>query len=303
MRVEHHPCGFSVRDVLESSTPIVDILDVGARIEGAERYTPLIDAGAARITAVEPNETELENLRAARPYIDRFIARFLGDGGTATVYETCWPGCISIYEPDPAIIGAFTGISAEPPGNFGVLRTHTVETCRLDDVDPPVAPDYLKLDVQGAELAVLRNGQRSIAAASIIECEVEFLPIYKNQPLFGDVQLFLHEQGFVLHKLIDIGSRCFRPIDVGNNMVGVSQMLWADAVFVRNFVDLAKYQDEALLKAALVLHDVYMSYDLANLLLREHDRRVGSDWAVRYHARLKAAPELPRLLVNFKESP
>jgi FkbM family methyltransferase len=296
------PALFSLKDVLGSACPTVDVLDVGARIEGRERYASLVEAGMARVAAVEPNTTEVERLRAARPDIARFIPRFLGDGGQATVHITAWPGCISIYEPDPNVIGLFSGISVEPRGNFHVIRTERVQTVRLDDIDPPVAPDYIKLDVQGAELTVLRHGTASIAKTAVIECEVEFIPVYKGQPLFDEVQRFLRDRGFALHKLIDLGSRCFRPISLGHPAAGLSQILWADAVFVRDFADLDAYGDDMLLRAALVLHDVYASVDLVHFLLLEYDRRCASDFAVRYNARLKTVPELPRQIANLKET-
>ena len=54
----------------------------------------------------------------------------------------------------------------------------------------------------------------------------------------------------------------------------MSQLLWADAIFVRDFTRLDAYSDDDLLKAAAVLDVVYSSYDLAGLLLIEYDRRV-----------------------------
>ena len=112
----------------------------------------------------------------------------------------------------------------------------TVDTTRLDDISPEVEADYVKIDVQGSELQILENATKTLEQVLIIEAEVEFLPIYKDQPLFGDLQIFMRSQGFVLHKLIDVASRCFMPQYFGGNRhAGMSQMLWADAVFVRDF--------------------------------------------------------------------
>ena len=105
----------------------------------------------------------------------------------------------------------------DPDGNFYVQRTEKVETIRMDDLGSNITVDYLKIDVQGYELEIMRHGTTKLSNAAVIECEVEFLPMYRKQPLFGDVQCFLRDQGFVLHKLIDVGGRPFidhspRPI-------------------------------------------------------------------------------------------
>lgn len=37
-----------------------------------------------------------------------------------------------------------------------------------------------------AELDILRHGTRALAMATVVECEVEFLALYQNQPLFNE---------------------------------------------------------------------------------------------------------------------
>ena len=132
----------------------------------------------------------------------------------------------------------------------------------------------------------------------MIECEVEFVPLYKSQPLFGDVQCFLRDRGFVLHKLIDVAGRPFRPFTPPNLYQPMSQMLWADAIFVRDFSRLDAYSDDDLLKAAAVLDMVYWSYDLAGLLLLEYDRRANTHLYRTYVSELVKRPSLPVQVAN-----
>src|SRR5205823_4562581 len=141
---------------------------------------------------------------------------------------------------------------------FTVVQTQEVQTIRLDEVQDCPLPDYVKIDVQGAELDVLQGASAALANAVVLETEVEFVPLYKGQPLVGDVQRFLTGHGFVLHKFIDIGGRSFRPLFPGNNpFAAISQVLWADAIFVRDFTALGRLTAVQLLKAATVLHDLY----------------------------------------------
>src|SRR5262249_25635917 len=154
--------------------------------------------GLAHVTGFEPDAEQYQRLCANRKGPYRYFPYFLGRGGPAHLHRTRWPGCSSLYEPDPAVIDLFTQIAASEAASFAVLETLSVETTRLDDVSDLPPTDYLKLDVQGAALDVLREGTRTLANACVLEVEVEFVPLYKGQPLFGDVQLFLRDHGFVL---------------------------------------------------------------------------------------------------------
>lgn len=79
----------------------------------------------------------------------------------------------------------------------------TVEQVRLDDmVDGDI--DILKLDLQGYELEALKGAERSLPSTKLVLTEVEFVPLYENQPLFGDMDVFLRAQGFLLLNLYEL---------------------------------------------------------------------------------------------------
>lgn len=58
-------------------------------------------------------------------------------------------------------------------------------------------PDFLSMDTQGSELAILKGSEQALAS-SVVACvaEVEFHKLYENQPLFGDLSAFLSDRGF-----------------------------------------------------------------------------------------------------------
>lgn len=271
-------------------------------IEGEERYAPLVQQGLAHVTAVEPDPAQHERLRAERHGSYRLLPHYLGDGEPATMHVTHYPGCSSFYRPNRRLLDMFAGFDTRTASVFEITGTRRVDTKRLDDLPDCPAPDYLKIDVQGAELTILRNGTNTLASVLVIEAEVEFLPIYENQPLFGDLDSFLREQGFVLHKFVDMAGRYFKPLGARDNpLAALSQVLWADAVFIRDFTALDRLAEMQLLKEALVLHNVYLSYDLVYLLLREYDRRQGKEFATRYARALSSSPGLSRFFLNVKE--
>jgi FkbM family methyltransferase len=287
-----------LHQILRQPIPGVQIVDVGAMIEGEDRYADLVAQGLARVVGFEPNPVELARLRQrAAPHCE-YLPYFLGRGGPATFHQTTHPGCSSLYAPDLAVTDLFAHIGL---GAFHVRETHPVETHRLDDIAECPAPDYLKLDVQAAEHDVLEGAARTLASVLVIEAEVEFVPLYQQQPLFGDLQVLLRTHGFVLHKFVDVAGRAFRPFVHGDNpRRPMSQLLWADAIFIRDFWALDRLTPDQLLKAALILHNVYLSYDLVHHLLRAHDARCGTTYAGAYLQAIAAAPQLTTLFMNLR---
>jgi glycerol-3-phosphate O-acyltransferase len=71
---------------------------------------------------------------------------------------------------------------------------------------------------------------------------------------------------------------------------GLGQLVWADAVFMRDPLRMAALSDRQLLAMAAVLHDAYDAYDIAFRLLAEHDRRSGAARAGGYLAGLQSRP-------------
>lgn len=62
------------------------------------------------------------------------------------------------------------------------------------------AIDFIHMDVQGAELMVLRGAGDLISSIKLIWMEVSKIDLYKNQPLAEDVKKFMLENNFLLIK-------------------------------------------------------------------------------------------------------
>jgi FkbM family methyltransferase len=293
---------FSLAPILGPRLPIINILDIGAMIEGIPRYAPIYNSSNTSLTLVEPDKKQSNQLKKIYGDKVRLLDCYLGDGNPATIHLTYYPGCSSIYEPDDQIINQFSAIGTEPKSNFEVIEKKQISTKRLDDISPSVSADFFKIDVQGAELQIMENAINLLGEVSVIETEAEFIPIYKDQPLFGDLQIFLRAKGFILHKLIDVGSRCFRPMKFGHKLTaGMSQMLWADAIFIKDFTHWEDYTNEGLLKTAYIMHEIYGSYDLVHRLLSEYDKRENTAFTYFYGKALIGDQPLSRFILNFKE--
>lgn len=85
--------------------------------------------------------------------------------------------------------------------------------------------DLLKLDLQGFDFLALKGARESLAKTRVVIVEVMFKEIYQNCHLFPEILAFMLEAGFYLYTLCGL--------KYGES----SELLWADAIFVRREFD------------------------------------------------------------------
>lgn len=66
----------------------------------------------------------------------------------------------------------------------------------IPDVVKPVDRVFLKLDVQGAELAALHGAQDVLAQTVGLEIEVSFVEVYGGQALLPEIMAYIYSRGF-----------------------------------------------------------------------------------------------------------
>jgi hypothetical protein len=188
----------------------------------------------------------------------------------------------SLFEPNTSLLAKFQNLEEL----VRVKKTHQVETRRLDDIPELEGTDYLKIDVQGAELLVFDGAARVLDNALVVHTEVQFVQLYKDTPLFGEIDIHLRSKGFTLHRLSQAG-RTFKPLIFRNDVnATLSQILWGDAVYVRDFMQFDRLAGAGLLKLATILHENYRSFDLAAFALAAYDRQNTSSLQDRYLRKL-----------------
>jgi protein O-GlcNAc transferase len=261
----------------------INILDVGAALSERPPYQSLVDVGRARIIGFEPNSQECERLNRKYGEPHHFLPYFVGDGRPATFHETNWALTGSLYEPNSPLLEKFQNLAelVKP------VAQHSVSTTRIDDIAEIDDVDFVKIDIQGSELTVFQNARRALSGTLLIQTEVEFVELYKGQPLFADVDIFLRGIGFQFHTFVGFGSRAFKPLLINRNVnAGLRQHLWSDAIYVRDWMHLEHLPEIKLRKYAVLAHDVLQSYDLAHLVLVALDRKSGGELATAYLKRL-----------------
>ncbi|HEX7215496.1 MAG TPA: FkbM family methyltransferase [Methylomirabilota bacterium] len=278
------PSSMSPPGAFLPSVPIINVVDVGAMFagDGREPYSALRDAGLARVVGFEPVAEECEKLNRRFGPPHRYLPYAIGDGTTRRLHVCNESMTSSLYEPNTPLLSSFDGLEAV----VRVVREVPIETRRLDDVPEAAEGDFLKIDVQGAEIDVLRGGPRLLARALVVHTEVEFAPLYREQALFADVDTSLRASGYGLFTLDEIHSRTYLPLRDGDLPPSrrFRQALWTDAVYVRHLFELERLNPGELARLFVILHVSYGATDLCARVLECLDAKTGTATAKDYRA-------------------
>jgi len=265
---------FSIKEILPDVVP-VKIVDVGAMALGnsPSDYQPLLDSGLAEVVGFEPVTEECDKLNRMSDGKHSYLPYFIGDGNKGTFHLCNFSMTSSLYEPNTSLLKYFHNLEEL----VQVVETSTVNTKRLDDIKEIQDIDLLKIDIQGAELDAFNGATRLLKNTVAIHTEVEFVPLYKKQPLFAEVDQKLRSSGFLFHKFHGLSGRTFRPIvNLENDNSPLSQLLWSDAIYLRNFMRLGTLSTKKLVALSVIAHDLYHSYDYCSIVLEALDKINGN---------------------------
>ena len=201
--------------------------------------------------------------------MERYLPYVVGDGHTHRLKITRAEGMTSLLTPDVNQLRLFTGF----PDWGSVVEEVDVQTHRLDDLDIDEF-DLLKIDIQGAELMVFQHGRERLRNAVAVQTEVSFVPLYRDQPTFGDVDRELRSQGFVPHSMPALKQWAIAPtVFNGDFRNPGNQLLEADFVYVRDLAHPESMSSEQLSHLAMIAFHIYGSVDLAVFCVIELQRR------------------------------
>ena len=213
----------------------MNILDVGAR-GGLQWPWNSVPCEMINATLVEPDPIEAERL-----------AKQSANTGTGQSLEvlpfTLWGSCLdltlninksagtsSIFKPNRDFLNFFPESE-----RFDIVRQLPVSAVSLDYLEARqqlTPPDFAKIDIQGAELEVLKGGKAFLRNNLVgLEVEVEFSEMYENQPLFRHIDSFVQDElGLALWDLRGSYWRYKTKSFVGGSKKG--QLVFADALYL-----------------------------------------------------------------------
>ncbi|MBA3680096.1 MAG: FkbM family methyltransferase [Bacteroidetes bacterium] len=126
--------------------------------------------------------------------------------GIYDLYLMANPSMSSMLKPDEKILDEyFNDITEfkEWRKQLKIVDVKKVETTTIDAVIKEQnikAIDYLKIDTQGTELEILKGAENSLRdkKINVIKTEFAFIPLYKDQPTFTEIDLYLKGFGYKL---------------------------------------------------------------------------------------------------------
>ena len=268
-------CGnFSTLDKLPDpfSLATLSYVDIGARGGPPPHWLKL--ARQMNYLCFEPDPSEAESLRmsfAQAPQLHALVSECaLGAAcGSATLYLTHSRPCSSLLKPNAALLDMFAHRNL-----FQVEREISIPIVTLDSELRRLGStcDFIKADVQGYELEVLRGGDEALSAAIGCELEVSFIELYKNQPLFAEIDQWMRSKGFFLADLERVWwRRASAPPEIQQR----GSVAYGDAIYLKNDI-IGPRDRKVAIKSAIIciatgLHE--LAYEV---VLEGHKNRLFS---------------------------
>jgi FkbM family methyltransferase len=273
------------------------VIDVGARRGATPIWKGLAENGATiNFIGFEPEPRECASLNAeVLPYRHRSYPLALGrkQGIRELLVPDFNHAAASFYLPDPTWRGqrfdpkAVSGnvreaIDAPQPELHGSRIPIDVTTLDAFAEEHEIRSfDFLKIDVEGAELDVLQGAETLLKSqpAAAVEVEVMFAS-FRLAPLFHEISGFMHSLGYELYDLdVYRYSRGVAPSPAagpwidhdGQPTAGPTvdgQIVHGDALFVRNPIMMGATPDRARIARAACILDLHGLPDCAEELVR-----------------------------------
>lgn len=214
------------------------VVDIGARYGGEQHWNAYGDQIV--LIGFEPDETECRTLNEEFKAKGHryFPAALHRDKGNRPFYVAEFNASSGFYQNDMAFWSRFPD-----KVNLRVKETVAMETTDFDsfaEAQRIEYVDFMKLDVEGAELDILEGSARFLRKGSLLGAaiEVRFFDCSK-QPPFSEVDSFMRRMGF---KLFDIETyrRAREALPEVQHYIGEpakrGQVILADTLYLRDAV-------------------------------------------------------------------
>jgi FkbM family methyltransferase len=246
---------------LLKNNPLV-IVDVGASGGIHERWRKL--GSNVKAILFEPDRNEFEKLVETQSKNSVVINSALAEGSESVKYHLCKKQQVSsTYIPNKLVLDKY-----EDSDRFEIEKTITLEADSMNNLllNANIGEiDFMKIDTQGSELDIIKGASNFYENLVGLEVEVEFLELYRGQPLFSEVNSFIESKGFTL---IDL-KRYFWKRSAKKYSSNKGQLIFADALYLKepeDIIALDGLNEEKIVRTTFI----YMAYgydDFAETLL------------------------------------
>ena len=250
----------------------IEIMDIGAAvINETPIYSTLVENKIGNLNLFEGDDRQLEKLKLKYHDNIKLFNEFLFDGSDQNLYlATPESGMTSLFKPNEKVLNFFNDFNY-----FGKINEiKKIKTSKLNDIKELPLIDFAKLDVQGSELTILKNGNFKLAKCLAIQVEVSHVCLYENQPTFGEIDLWMRKNGYIPHTFVDIKRWSIFPTIFDNNpKVPGNQLLESDIIYIKDPFRIENLEDEQVKKLILLSHYCFRSVDLSVFFILELEKR------------------------------
>jgi FkbM family methyltransferase len=200
------------------------VADVGSAYGTDSRWRSIEEY--ARFVTFEPDARSQDYATTAK--MVNFATGLSCSQGEQTLYLTKLPAASSLYPLNLEQLQSFANYEWHELVGQVSIALDTLDHCL--GKHPELKPDFLKVDVEGADLDVLKGGINALTQNILgLQIEVSFIERHQGAPFFSEVDVFLRERGFALFILArEHWVRRNRAYGVNSH----AQLIWADAVYV-----------------------------------------------------------------------
>ena len=201
----------------------INFLDIGA--QGGIPSEWVQARSIIKTIGFEPVHDKYKNLQNKFPSDKWFNTALWNSSGQVNFFITPNSDYSSILEPNVDVFEDFGKGKAVKK-----FKTTKLDTNYADELIDKC--DFMKLDVQGGELEVLKGAENLLKDVKGICTEVSFVELYKNQALFGDVDTFLRKKGF---KFISFyGAMIWSTKEARNQKGRIARLLQSNAIYIKD---------------------------------------------------------------------
>lgn len=247
----------------------ISLLDIGSSYDIEPRWKKI--KRKLNYFGLEPNEELASNLTKQNKdcYKYNIISKLISNKKELTNFYICRdPGVSSILKPNLNFLSNFQNSK-----RFNVEKEVELEADTLDNLISEEI-DFIKIDIQGAEMKALEGAKKVLEKTIGLEVEVEFQQMYINQPLFGEINKFLIQKDFefIDFTLIKRWER--------NQNSSYGQSIFANVLFLRTPEQISKnYDKDKFIRYLLILllynkFDLFKSCDLKKIFSTSEIREI-----------------------------
>lgn len=240
---------------------VYEIGSKGGAFSDLKKYEKYVDYIGFEANEDECNLLNKSACKNKRFYKETYYPKAVGGHiERPTFHITNQPGCSSFLEPNHEML-EFFGRNKW----FNTKNTKEIKTSTLLELKKELNlknPDFLKIDVEGMDLEVLKGLGKDIDGILGLRMEINYLDHRKEQSSIGDIFSFLQKKGFYVFGFLEnnswrtdslMGDQYFKFFDINFSK---GQLAHGDILAFKNPIDLtfsSKFSLSSKIKYAALL--------------------------------------------------